>query len=125
MKAHCFNSISCEYGRNNFIKTGRQLAVGLREYRHNLKEGLLEKSKLPQHSYEEGHGVGWDEARILEIESNRRYRKYKQSTHMAYLTNRISQHSLDISPLRIPLISNKVCTHREGMRDSSWVSILF
>jgi hypothetical protein len=59
--------------------------------RHNLKEGLLEKSKLVQHAYEEGHRVGWDEARILEIESNSRYRKYKESAHMACLTNQISQ----------------------------------
>jgi hypothetical protein len=29
---------------------------------------LLEKSKLAQHAYEEGHRVGWDDARILEIE---------------------------------------------------------
>jgi hypothetical protein len=41
--------------------------------------GLLEKSKLAQHAYEEGHWVGWDEARILEIESNSRYRKYKEN----------------------------------------------
>jgi hypothetical protein len=32
----------------------------LREHRHNLKEGLLEKSKLAQHAYKEGHKVGWD-----------------------------------------------------------------
>jgi hypothetical protein len=42
----------------------------LREHRYNLREGLLEKSKLAQHAYEEGHRVGWDAARILEIESN-------------------------------------------------------
>jgi hypothetical protein len=40
----------------------------------NLKEGLLEKSKLAQHAYEQGHRVGWDEARVLKIESNNRYR---------------------------------------------------
>jgi hypothetical protein len=33
---------------------------------------LPEKSKLAQHAYEEGHTIGWDEARILEIESNNR-----------------------------------------------------
>jgi hypothetical protein len=37
------------------------------EHRHNLKEGLLEKLKLAEHAYEEGHRVGCDEARILEI----------------------------------------------------------
>jgi hypothetical protein len=37
----------------------------LREHRHNFKEGLLEKSKLVQHAYEEGHKVGCDDAKIL------------------------------------------------------------
>jgi hypothetical protein len=26
---------------------------------------------LAQHAYEEGHRVGWDEAKVLEIESNK------------------------------------------------------
>jgi hypothetical protein len=39
------------------------------------EEGLLEKSKLAQHAFEEGHKAGWDESRILEIERNSRYRK--------------------------------------------------
>jgi hypothetical protein len=62
---------------------------------------------LAQHAYE-GHRVGWDEARVLEIESNSRYRKYKESAHMAILTNPIRQPSLDISPLWILLISKEV-----------------
>jgi hypothetical protein len=47
-------------------------------------------------------------ARILEIKSNSRYRKYKESAHMACSTNPISQPSLDISPTWIPLINNEV-----------------
>jgi hypothetical protein len=43
-------------------------------HRHYLKEGLLEKSKLTQHAYEESHRVGWDEVKILEIENNSKYR---------------------------------------------------
>jgi hypothetical protein len=31
--------------------------------------------KMAQYAYEEGHKVGWDEVRLLEIESNNRYRK--------------------------------------------------
>jgi hypothetical protein len=74
----------------------------------NLQQGLLEKSKLAKHVYEEGHRVGWDDAMILEIESNGRYRKYKynESVYMTCLTNPISQLSMDISPLWIPLTSN-------------------
>jgi hypothetical protein len=89
----------------------------LREHRHNLKEGLLEKSKVAQHAYEEGHRIGWDEAKVLEIESNSRYRKYKESAHMACLTNPISQPSLDISPIWISLVSNEVT---KTQRRSVW-----
>jgi hypothetical protein len=87
---------------------GRPLAMQLREYRYSLKEGLLEKSKLTQHAYEEGHSVSWDEATILEIVSNSRYRRYKESAQMECLTIPISQFSLDISAIWIPVISSEV-----------------
>jgi hypothetical protein len=82
----------------------------LLEHRHNLQQDLLEKSKPASHAYEEGHRIGWDDARILDIESNSRYRKYKESAHMACVTNPISQPSVGISPIWIPLISNEVST---------------
>jgi predicted GIY-YIG superfamily endonuclease len=106
--AQCIYSITCECDRSYIGETGRLLAVRLREHRHNLRQGLLEKSKLHQHAYEEGHRVGWNDARILETESNRRYRKYKVSVHMARLTNPVSQPSLKNSPISIPFISNEV-----------------
>jgi hypothetical protein len=68
-------SISCECGRSYVGETGRPLTVRLREHRHPLKDGLLEKFKLAQHAYEEGHKAVWDKARILEIESNNGHRK--------------------------------------------------
>jgi hypothetical protein len=80
----------------------------LREHRHNLKQGLLEISKLAKHAYEEGHKVGWNEARILDIKSHSKYKKYKEAAHMACSINPISQPSLDISPIWIPIISNEV-----------------
>jgi hypothetical protein len=85
--AQCVYSSPCEGGRSYIAETGKPIAVRLREHRHNLQQDLLEKSKVAQHAYEEGHGIGWDEARILETESNIRHRKYKQSAHVAYLTN--------------------------------------
>jgi hypothetical protein len=106
--AQCVYSIPCECGRSYIGETDRPVALWLREHRHNLQEGLLEKSKLAHYAYEEGHRVGWDDARILKIEINSRYRKYKESVHMACLTNPISQPSLDIYPIWIPLISNEV-----------------
>jgi hypothetical protein len=60
----CMKVSPCECGRSYIGETGRSLAVLLREHRHNLKQGLLEKQKLSQHAYEEGHR-GLDDARIL------------------------------------------------------------
>jgi predicted GIY-YIG superfamily endonuclease len=114
----CVYSIPCECGRTYNGETGRLLSARLREHRHNLKEGHLEKSKLAQHAFEEGHRVDWDEARILEIESNSRYRKYKELARMACLINPISQPSLDISPIWIPFISNEVINSQR--RSASW-----
>jgi hypothetical protein len=50
--ARCVYSIPCECGRSYIGETGSPLAVRLRELKHNLKKGLLEKSKLAQHAYE-------------------------------------------------------------------------
>jgi hypothetical protein len=80
-------------------QTGRPLVVRLNEHIHNFKEALQGKSKLVQHGYEEGRRVIWNEVRISEIESNSGCRKYKESSHMACLTNPIIQPSLDISPI--------------------------
>jgi hypothetical protein len=106
--AQCLCCIPYECGRSCIRETSRPLAVWLHEHRHNLQQGLLEELKLAQHAYEEGHRVGLDGARILEIESKSRYRKYKESAHMACLTNPINQRSLETSPIWIPLISNEV-----------------
>jgi hypothetical protein len=98
--ANCIYSIPCECGRSYIGETGRSLAVRIHEHRHNLKLGLLEKSKLAQHAYEEDHRVVWDKARVLDIENNSRFRKYKESAHMACSTN--------ISPIWIPLTGEEV-----------------
>jgi hypothetical protein len=90
-------------GRSYIGETDRPLTVWLYEHRHEFKVGLLEKSKLAQHAYKEGHWDNWDEVKILEIKSNSRYRKYKELAHMVCLTNLISQPSLDISPIWKPL----------------------
>jgi hypothetical protein len=73
-------SISCKCGRGYIDETCRHLAIQLREHRHSLKEGIWEKSKLVQHSFEEGHKVNCDEARSLGIDSNRRYKTRNRRT---------------------------------------------
>jgi hypothetical protein len=93
----CVCSIPCECGRSYDGETGRPLAVW-------LHEGLLEKSHVAHHAYEEGHRFVWDETEILEIESNSRHGKYTELALMACLKKPINQPSLDIPPIGIPLI---------------------
>jgi hypothetical protein len=51
--------------------------------------------------------VGLDEVIIVETVGNSGCMKYKESTHVAYLTNPISQPGLDISPIWIFLVRNE------------------
>jgi predicted GIY-YIG superfamily endonuclease len=95
---HCIYSIPCECGRRYIGETSRPLEVRIKEHKHNLKEGLLEKSKLAQHAYEEGHRIKWDEAKAIQKKPDTIYRKYKESAHLAYLENTFSQPSLEMSP---------------------------
>jgi hypothetical protein len=61
-----------------YRKTSRPLEVRIKEHNHNLKQGLLEKSKLIQHAYEEGHRIKSDEAKVIQKEPSTIYRKYEE-----------------------------------------------
>jgi predicted GIY-YIG superfamily endonuclease len=87
---HCVYSIPCDCGRCYIGETSRPLEVRIKEHKYNLTQGLLEKSKLAQHAYEEGHRIRWKEAKVLQIESNTAYRKYKEAAHMSLLDHPIS-----------------------------------
>jgi hypothetical protein len=82
LTAQCIYNIPCECGRSYIGETGRPLSVRIGEHKLNLKS-LLDKSKLAQHAFEEGHQISWNEAKILQIEVNSRQRKYKKSVLMA------------------------------------------
>jgi hypothetical protein len=60
--------------------------------------GNPENSKLAQYAYGKGHRIGCGKARILESESNSRYRKYKD---------------LAPSPIWIPLSAVRLSTLRD------------
>jgi hypothetical protein len=87
-------SIPCDCGRCYIRETGRPLEVRIEEHKHNLTQGLLEKSKLAQHAYEDGQKLGWNEAKVLQIDSNTTYRKYKESAHMFLIDHPISEPNL-------------------------------
>lgn len=102
----CVCTTPCECSRSYVRITGRPLCVHIQECRYNLRKSLMEKSKLDQCTYE-GQGIGWEEAEILKIETNSRYRKFKKSAHMACTVNLISQLSLELWTLQILLITKE------------------
>jgi hypothetical protein len=86
LTAHCIYNIPCECGRSYVGETGRPLSV-----RINLKNSLLDKSKLAQHAFEEGHQISWNEI-------NSRQTKYKESAHMACMEKPYQPTQLGIPP---------------------------
>jgi hypothetical protein len=83
------------------------LEVRIKEHKYNLTQGLLEKSKLAQHSYE-GHRICWKEAKVLQTEPNTTYRKCKESARIPLVAHSINQPSLDISPIRTFITEEEV-----------------
>jgi hypothetical protein len=77
----------CECGRCYIRETSRPLEVCIKEHKYNLTKSLLEKPKIAQHAYEEGHKVYWNEANVLQIEPNTTYRKYKKSANMSLINH--------------------------------------
>jgi hypothetical protein len=98
----------CDCGRCYIGETSKLLEVRVKKHKYNPTQCLLEKSKLDQHAYEEGHKICWNEAKALQIELNTTYRKYKEPAHMFPIDHRISQPSLDISPIWTPVITAEV-----------------
>jgi hypothetical protein len=101
----CVYNILCDCGRWYIGETSRPLEVRIKEHKYNLTEVFFEKSKLAPHAYGESHKICWNEAKVLQIEPNTPYRKYKESTHVSLVDHLISQHSLDISPILTPAIT--------------------
>jgi hypothetical protein len=73
------------------------------KYKYNLTQDLIEKLKLAQHAHEKGHKICWNEAKVLQIEPNTIYRKYKefghifdrphdQSTQLGHLSHLVSRY---------------------------------
>jgi hypothetical protein len=91
--------IPCECGRCYICEISGPLEACIEEHKYNLTPSLLEKSKLAQHACEEGHRICWKEAKVLQIELNTTYRKYKESALMPVVGHLFRQPSLDISPI--------------------------
>jgi hypothetical protein len=125
LTAHCIYNIPCQCGRSYVGETGRPLSVRIGEHKFNLKNGLLDKSKLAQYAFEEGHQISWNKAKILQIEVNSRQRKYKESAHMACMENPISQPSLEFPPAGSLWSKRRSITYREGAISSPSLLVRF
>jgi hypothetical protein len=55
----CMYNIPCDCSRCYIGETSRPLEVCSKEHEYNLTKVLLEKLKLAQHAYEEGHKICW------------------------------------------------------------------
>jgi hypothetical protein len=94
----CVYNIPCDCGRCYNEETSRPLEVRNKERKYIMTEGLIEK-KITQYSYEETHRICWKGAKVLQVEPNTTYTKYKESVHVSLVDHPISQASLDISHL--------------------------
>jgi hypothetical protein len=108
----CIYSIPCKCGRCYIREIGRQLVTRKGKLMNNLEQGLMEKSKLAKHAYEEGNHIWWKEATV--VQTDNMYRKYKEVAHISCITNPISQSSLEISPIWMPLICEEVGRLRDS-----------
>jgi predicted GIY-YIG superfamily endonuclease len=105
---NCVYSIPCQCGKSYTGETGRPWAVRLQEHRQNVEEGHLERSRLAQHSFEKNHCIVWKEAKILEVEINSVYRKYKEAAYLSCLQNPINKPSTENLPIWYILISGEL-----------------
>jgi hypothetical protein len=53
----CVWNIPRDCGRRYIGETNRSLQIRIKEHKHKLTQGLLEKSKLVQHGYQQDHKI--------------------------------------------------------------------
>jgi predicted GIY-YIG superfamily endonuclease len=104
----CVYRTPCDCGRCYIGETSTPLEVHFKEHKYNLTQGLLQKSKVAQHVYKEGHKICWNEAKVLQFEPNTTYRKCNESSHMSLIDHPMSQPSLGMSPIWTPIITAEV-----------------
>lgn len=101
---NCVYSVPCQCGREYIGETSRPLRVRLQEHKSNINNGETDRSKIAEHVWEHYHQIDWDEAKILAKEENTTRRKLKEATYIALANQPISQASLEIKPIWMPIL---------------------
>ena len=100
--------MECEYGKRYVGETCRPLKTRVNEHQRNTTNGEIDKSKIAEHSWEQKNRFQWDKASIISKEENSRIRKLKQSAFIHCTDHVISQPSIDISPIWLPIIRPEI-----------------
>lgn len=104
----CIYNIPCECGRVYIGETSRPLSTRIKEHKYNFKQCLIDKSRIVQHSFESGHKIKWENTSILQTERSLTQRKYKEAAHMSFSDNAISQPSLILPDIWLPIIEQDI-----------------
>ena len=104
---------------NGYIgETCRPLQTRVNEHKWNTTNGEIDKSKIAEHSWKQKHRFQWGKASILSKEENLRIRKLKESAFIHCTDHVISQPSVDISPMWLPIIRPEIKKKKKMLRET-------
>jgi hypothetical protein len=98
---------SIELGLNSGHQHEHKIQYTSARVKTNVKN-IKQTWGLDQHAYEEGHKICLNKVKVLQIEPNTTYRKYKESVRMSLVAHPITQPKMDISPIWTPVITAEV-----------------
>ena len=105
---NCIYKIPCECERVYIGETGRALQIRVNEHKNLAKKGLTEKSRIVEHAWNENHKIQWSNAKIVAKESNSIKRKLKEAAYIALTQDPISQPSIELKSIWIPLLRKEM-----------------
>ena len=100
-KITCADCHDCYIG-----ETSRTLNERLKEHKRALRLNNPSQSAIAEHSHNTGHNIKWDEARIIDFESNWLKRKIKEALWIRRVNPALNRDSgYTLSPIYGPVIN--------------------
>jgi hypothetical protein len=104
---NCIYSIPCKCRKKYIGETGRPLNTRITKHKCNTRMGEISKSKIAEHSRNEDHRIQWNKVEIMHKEEKRIIRKLKKSVFKRTTEQAISQPSIEVSYIWLPLLWNR------------------